>query len=91
LNGLQPTAVVEARAQRDILLSNTLKVIKLTFVASAVGVPNQLYQARQAQNSCNPTPIVVAAIIAAVAVGPIVESAGKPGAGGKKMKTLRAG
>jgi hypothetical protein len=39
LNGLQPTAVVEARAQRDILLSNTLKVIKLTFVGSAVGVP----------------------------------------------------
>jgi polar amino acid transport system permease protein len=65
-------------------MSNALKVIKLTFVSGAVGLPNQLYQARQAQSFCNPTPIVVAAIIAAVAVGPIVESAGNRALAGRR-------
>lgn len=39
MKGLQPTAVVEAARNVTPQLSNTLKVIKLTFVGSAVAVP----------------------------------------------------
>jgi hypothetical protein len=82
-----------AGRHRPNLLSNKLEVIKLTFPGSVVGIPEGLYQACQAQGlTYNPAPIVEAAIVSpAVAVGPVVEPAGKPGTGKKKMETLRTG
>ena len=91
---MQPIAIsIQRSAIGPDLLSNTLEVIKLTFLDSVVAIPEGLYQARQAQVlTYNPAPIVEAAIVtASVAVGPVVEPAGKPGTGKKKMETLRTG
>ncbi len=68
--------VVLPQAVRNVmpdLLSNTLEVVKLTSLGSAVAMPELLFQARQAQSlTYNPTPIVLAAIVYFVLLWPLV-------------------
>lgn len=55
------------------LISNSLEVVKLTTLASAVSLPELLYLARNAQAVLyNPSPIVLAAIFYLVLLLPIV-------------------
>ncbi len=58
--------VVLPQAVRNVLpklVSDTLEVLKLTSIAGVVPLPELLDQARQAQSvTCNPTPIVLAAL-----------------------------
>jgi polar amino acid transport system permease protein len=73
--------VVLPQAVRNVLpdlVSNTLEVAKLTSIASAVALPELLFQARQAQSvTYNPTPIVVAAIAYFVLLWPLVRLVGR--------------
>jgi len=70
------TWVILPQALRNVLpdlVSNTLEVVKLTSIASAVALPELLYQARQAQSvTYNPSPIVAAAAIYFVLLWPVV-------------------
>ena len=55
------------------LLSNALKVVKLTSIASVAGVPELLFVARQAQSvTYNATPIVAAAVMYFLLLWPVV-------------------
>jgi polar amino acid transport system permease protein len=55
------------------LISNTIEVIKLTTLASAVAMPELLRVARDAQSLVyNPSPIVLAAIFYLVLLWPLV-------------------
>ena len=55
------------------LLSNALEVVKLTSIASVVGLPELLYQARRAQGvTYNATPIVGAALGYCLLLWPLV-------------------
>ena len=68
--------VVLPQAVRNVLpdlISNTLKVVKLTSIASVVALPELLFQARQAQSvTFNATPIVAAAAAYFVLLWPVV-------------------
>ena len=55
------------------LISNGLEVVKLTSIASVVGLPELLYEARQAQSiTYNATPIVGVALIYFALLWPVV-------------------
>jgi hypothetical protein len=77
------------------LPSNTLEVAKLTFLGSVVAVPELLLQGAPATEFDLQSDSYRRGghhlFSAAVAVGPFVEPAGKPGNGGKKIEILRAG
>ncbi|WP_338665608.1 ABC transporter permease subunit [Pararoseomonas sp. SCSIO 73927] len=78
--GLRPTQamrlVLLPQAIRLVLpdlVSNTLEVVKLTSIASVVGVAELLFQARQAQSiTYNATPIVAAALTYFILLWPLV-------------------
>jgi polar amino acid transport system permease protein len=78
--GLRPWQVmglvVLPQAVRNVLpdlVSNTLEVVKLTSIASVVGLPELLFQARQAQAvTYNATPIIAAAVAYFVILWPVV-------------------
>ncbi|UFN48498.1 amino acid ABC transporter permease [Roseomonas sp. OT10] len=76
--GAVPTMayVVLPQAVRNVLpdlTSNTLEVVKLTSIASIVGLPELLFQARQAQNvTYNASPIVAAALAYFLILWPLV-------------------
>jgi polar amino acid transport system permease protein len=55
------------------LISNTLEVVKMTTLASAVAMPELLRVARDAQSLFyNPSPIVLAALIYLALLWPVV-------------------
>lgn len=78
--GLRPTLAVRLvllpQAVRIVLpdlLGNVLEVVKLTSIASVVGLPELLFQARQAQSTTyNATPIVAAALAYFLLLWPLV-------------------
>lgn len=78
--GLRPLAalrlVLLPQAVRIVmpdLLGNVLEIVKLTSIASVVGLPELLYQARQAQSvTYNATPIVGAALVYFLLLWPLV-------------------
>jgi hypothetical protein len=68
------------------LLSNKLEVVKLTSLGSVVAVSESFdLQSNSYRRGSHHL------FSAAVAVGPVAQPAGKPGTGGKKIETLRAG
>jgi len=70
------TSVVIPQAVRNVLpdlVSNTVEVVKLTSLASAVALPEMLYAADMARSlTYNPSPIVLAAAIYLILLWPIV-------------------
>jgi len=70
------TSVVIPQAVRNVLpdlVSNTIEVVKLTSLASAVALPEMLYAADMARSlTYNPSPIVLAGAIYLILLWPVV-------------------